>query len=136
MRGMNLERWVGSVGARLFTVAAALSCATAFALHRRGAWPPAQVALFALGCLLAFLTLLGFIHCFAPVYAGWMRFSKALHAVAVTVLFALCYLLVVPFFVPLVWLLDPLRLRKRSGPATWIQRPSAPLDLESLERMG
>jgi len=134
---MNLERWIGSPGVRLFTVAVALSSATAFALHRSRVFPSAQVAVFAVGCVLAFLTLLGFIHCFAPVYAGWMKFSKALHAVAVTVLFSLCYLLVVPFFVPLVWLIDPLHLRKRSGPAaTWIQRPSEPPDLASLERMG
>jgi hypothetical protein len=133
---MNLERWVGSLGARLFTVAVALACVSALALHRSEVFPSAQVAVFVAGCVLAFLTLLGFIHCFAPVYAGWMKFSKALHAVAVTVLFSICYLLVVPFFVPLVWLLDPLRLRKRSGPATWIQRPSGALDLASLERMG
>ena len=133
---MNLERWVGSWGVRLFTLAVALSSATAFVLHRREVFSSAQLAVFVIGCVLAFLTLLGFIHCFAGVYAGWMKFSKALHAVAVTVLFSLCYLLVVPFFVPVVWLLDPMRLRKRSEPATWIQRPSEPPDLASMERMG
>ena len=133
---MNLERWVGSVGARLFTLAAAAACAGAFVLHQRSAFPSAQTLVFVAACAFAFATLIGFIHCFAPVYAGWMRFSKALHAVAVTVLFSLCYLLLVPFFVPLIWIFDPLGLRRRSKPATWIQRPSFQVDLSSLERMG
>lgn len=133
---MNLERFVGSLGARLFTAGALLLCLSTFALHRSEAVPGAQTAVFVVGCVLAFVSLIGFIHCFGPIYAGWMRFTKALHVVAVTVLFSLCYLLVVPFFLPFVWVLDPLRLRKREQPASWIKRPDEPPDLASMERMG
>ena len=48
------------------------------------------------------------IYCSRAVFGWWMRFAKVLNGVATTIVFGLCYLVLVPFFVPLIWVLDPL----------------------------
>jgi H+/Cl- antiporter ClcA len=71
------------------------------------------------------------------VFSWWMRFAKVLNGVVTTVVFGLCYLVLVPFFVPLIWALDPLGLRGGSKPASfWHQRRSTPVDVDTLRRMG
>jgi hypothetical protein len=77
------------------------------------------------------------IYCSRAAFAWWMRFSKVLNAVMTTVVFGLCYLVLVPFFVPLIWALDPLRLRRGSNPPSfWHERPGTPVTVDSLRRMG
>ena len=46
-------------------------------------------------------------------------------------------LFVVPLFYPIVWYLDPLRLRRRAEEETyWIERRSETVDAASMQRMG
>jgi H+/Cl- antiporter ClcA len=77
------------------------------------------------------------IYCSRVVFGWWMRFAKVLNAIATTIVFGLCYLVLVPFFVPFIWALDPLRLRRGSSPASfWHERPKTPVNADTLRRMG
>jgi H+/Cl- antiporter ClcA len=77
------------------------------------------------------------IYCSRAVFGWWMRFAKVLNGVATTIVFGLCYLVLVPFFVPLIWILDPLRLRRGSNPASfWHEKPKTPVNVDTLRRMG
>lgn len=65
------------------------------------------------------------------------RFAEVLNTVIVTVLFAACYLLIVPIFYLLLRWSDPLRLRgDDTSDSFWIDKTETPLDRDSLERMG
>jgi hypothetical protein len=81
------------------------------------------------------LTFMALVHSFAALFRRWMRFADVLHKVAVTTMFAICYLVVVPLFGVVVWLRDPLRLRGRARETAWVAR-TAKVDALSLERMG
>ena len=133
---MNQERLIGSRSVRWVTLLLVLSCLAGVAL-RELSTSEMGAAFLPLMIVGAFLTFMGTIFSFAPLYALWMSFAKVLHTVSITVLFGACYLLVVPPFFVMTWILDPLRLRKRfDGPSYWIERNRGELDERSLRRMG
>lgn len=134
---MNPNRLVGSLGVRLTTFVFSLLCVTVVMLHGGDRFPTLSKGLMILAVGSGVLAFIGLIYSFKVIYALWMRFAAILHAVIVTLLFAICYLVVVPVFFLIAWPFDPLRLRNRSEPDTfWVRKRSTPCDLSSLERMG
>ncbi len=130
---MDPEKLVGTTGVRVFTATAAAVVVLGVAVYIR----TSATGILILTIVSGVLALLGFIHSFEPVYRGWMQFAKRLSEVVVTLLFSLCYLLIVPLFYPIVWLLDVLHLRKRGDEETyWIERSNEVADAESMQRMG
>jgi hypothetical protein len=134
---MNPNRLVGSVGVRFATLLLSLLCVTGLVLYDHSFVPIGNKALLMLAVGSGILAFLGMIHAFRTVYARWLRLTRALHTVLITVLFGACYLFVVPVFSLMVWPFDPLRLRHRPKLDTfWIRRRSPGCDLASLQRMG
>ncbi len=134
---MSPNKLVGSTAIRIAT-ANFLVCAAAMIALGRNELVPASHGmvrfLTVLFCLLAFASA---VHCFRTTYSWWMAFAKLLHLVVTTLLFSICYLLIIPILVPIVWALDPLKLRKKNDTDTfWIKRSGGGCDLESLQRMG
>ena len=85
---------------------------------------------------LGFGSFFGFIHSFHSLFTGWMRLAEKMNKVSTAILFGACYLLVLPLFVPITWLLDPLKMRNSSSKTTfWQPRPTKKLTLDSLRRM-
>jgi hypothetical protein len=124
---MTTTGWAGTIPVRLATVGMA-----GLALWLTTAAAGSAAFYAALGAWL--LTFLGVVHWSGRILAAWMRFAEALHRVAVRVLFGACYLLIVPFFVPVVRIRDPLGLRGRRTTA-WVAKRGE-MDLPSMERMG
>ena len=134
---MDLNRLIGSAGVRGATLIAFLLSLSAVVARDRIASSGAEGALFLLAVVAGVIAFLGVIHSFRSLYAGWMRFAEALQKLVVTILFAACYFLVVPWFHVIARILDPLRLRLRSEPESfWIPRRREDIDGRSLSRMG
>jgi hypothetical protein len=132
---MDPLRLVGSPGVRVAAVILALTSGAIVVLAWRGVLPHSPSWIAAIAC--GILTLLGVIGSFRALYSRWMRFSHLLHVAVVHFVFGVVYLLVVPLFVPVVWVLDPLRLRQDSKETTsWIPRRNSRFDPNSLERLG
>lgn len=133
---MNIERWIGSRSVRAAT--AVLACLAGLGLYLGYAEPAGPVPwLKAVGIGCALLALLGGIHCSRRGYALWMRLAKILSEVMSTLVFGVCYFVLVPLFVPVIWMLDPLRLRRNAETSTfWHQRPTTPANADQLRRMG
>jgi hypothetical protein len=132
---MNVQRIIGSSWIRLACVVLALLSAAAFvAAGRQWIGPPGWVR-FA-GVVLGLLAAMAFVHAFRPVYAVWMRVAGVLNQVMTTLLFGLVYLVIVPPFSLVMRLVDPLRARRaKPAESLWIERPSEPVDADSLSRM-
>ena len=64
-----------------------------------------------------------------------MRFARALQTVAITTIFSVCYLVIVPVFRIILWFRDPLHLRRSLNETAWVAR-TATVDAVSMERMG
>lgn len=128
---MNTSRFVGTVAVRTITAALIGVCASLSILAGAG-----SRLLFWAAVLSGLLAWIGLVHSFSPLFRGWMRFAERLQAVAVTILFGTCYLLVVPLFTLFVRARDPLRLGKKTRQDTsWVPRTQS-IDLQSMERMG
>lgn len=95
---MNPNRLVGSVGVRLTTLVFSLLCVTLAMLHGGDCLPALSKGLMVASIGSGVLAFIGLIHSFKVIYALWMRFAVILHAGIVTLLFAICYLVVVPVF--------------------------------------
>jgi hypothetical protein len=133
---MDSARFVGSSGVRLATAVLMLACAGGVWLLRAASFPNARMVVLILTWAIGFAAFIGLIHCFRAIYAGWLAFAGVLHVIAVNAMFGACYLLVVPLFRLIVWPLDPLRLRKRAGAASfWVEREEDP-GPDSYQRMG
>jgi hypothetical protein len=133
---MNAEKLVGSLAVRVAT-AVFISLAALGLLLSQGGLAAGQrwAVLAAIVC--AVLAALGGIHCSRRGYALWMRTAAGLSEVMATLVFGLCYLVLVPFFVPIVWLLDPLQLRRGNDSASyWHERSTTPPDAQGFRRMG
>jgi hypothetical protein len=133
---MSTEKLIGARVTRITTVALGILAVLGLTISWSGSGGGLSwVRTLAIVC--AVLALLGGIHCTRAGYNLWMRFAKILSGVMTTIVFGLCYLLLVPLFVPIVWLLDPLRLRRGTeSQSFWHHRQSAPVDEEMLRRMG
>lgn len=130
---MDPEKLIGTTGVRVFAATATAVLVLGAAVYIR----TGSGGILVLTIISGVLALLGFIHSFEAVYRAWMRFAKRLSEVVVTVLFSACYLLIVPLFYPIVWFLDPLRLRGRGDEETyWIERDAETIDADSMQRMG
>jgi hypothetical protein len=81
------------------------------------------------------LTWIAFVHSSKALFRRWMRFAEALHQVAVTTIFGVCYLVIVPIFRAVLWFRDPLHLRRPPQESSWVAR-TATVDANSMERMG
>jgi hypothetical protein len=134
---LDLNRLIGSAGVRAGTLAALLLSVSALVVRDRIAASGAEGALFLLAVGAGVVALLGMIHSFRRLYAGWMRFAEVLQKVVVSILFAAFYFLLVPWFLVMVRILDPLRLRTRSeSESFWIPKRRQGIDGKSLSRMG
>lgn len=128
---MNTRRWVGSTSVRMATGLLAALCVGLVMLGGSG-----SALTIAAAVATGVLALLGFVHSSGAIFARWIRFAEALNTAIVTALFAVCYLLVVPFFTLLLGLLRLARLRRpRERETAWVVKP-AQEDPLSLERMG
>lgn len=124
------NRFVGSGVAR---AAAVLFGAVLVGLIANyAAMPPYR---FYVALLAGILTWLSLVHSSRVLFRLWMRFAEGLQTVAVTALFSICYLVIVPLFRLVLWHRDPLRLRRGRNESSWVARTS-PVDAASLERMG
>lgn len=135
---MNLDKWIASPVARIAAAASAALSAGAFAAANAGATGGLKTFLTLLGVAFALLTVLGFIISFHGTYWRWMKFAAALQKVMVTILFGVCYLLIVPLFSILLRNADPLKLRTspdRTG-SLWRARKPDETDPDSYLRMG
>jgi hypothetical protein len=81
------------------------------------------------------LTWLALVHSSRTLFALWMRFARALQTVAITTIFSVCYLVIVPVFRVVLWFRDPLHLRRPPDETAWVAR-TATVDATSMERMG
>lgn len=133
---MSTEKLIGSLITRIATVTLVVLAILGLMISWSGSGGGSSwVRTLAIVC--AVLALLGGIHCTRAGYDLWMRFAKVLSGVMTTIVFGLCYLLLVPLFVPIVWILDPLRLRRGAeSQSYWHHRPDTPVDVEMLRRMG
>ncbi len=130
---MNADRLVGSKIVRGVTAVAALAAASGFAL----AWSGRARGALTGAVICAVVTFLGGIYCARRGFALWMRFAKIVNRVMTTLVFGLCYLVLVPMFVPFVWIVDPLRLRRGSNcDSFWHERHRPPVNIDMLRRMG
>jgi hypothetical protein len=127
---MTGNRYVGSFLVRVCTVALGVASVGLMVLDDMGV-PYAFYGAVAGGVL----TFVGLIHSFDALFRHWIRFAEVLQAVAVTTIFGVCYMLVVPLFGAIIWFRDPLRLRRRRQGSSWVTR-RAEIDPLSLERMG
>lgn len=131
MPGYVGSRWIRATAAVFFAVCLA-AIATKLSVEQ------ASVAARIFGAL-AFISALAALVCLPlcsrRVYPVWMRFAERLNTVVVTVIFAACYLLIVPLFWLLRWRADPLRLHSDPRVKTyWVRRPER--DARAFERMG
>ena len=104
------QRWIGTLGVRLATIAFAVASSMAIGLG--ALFPDVSGVLFVAGCALGLLALLGLVYSTRSGYTRWMKGAAALNTVMPVVLFGVFYLVFVPFFVVFVKRSDPLRLRK------------------------
>jgi len=134
---MNPEKFVGTVATRVVTfVFLLLSLALVFA-YQRDQFAEHRSLVFVLAVVACLVTLLGAIHCFHTWYSLWMRFSKVLQTLVISVIFGTCYLLIVPFFSLIAWVLRVKSSRRRAeGGTYWIPRRTAKPDLDWFQRLG
>jgi hypothetical protein len=96
---------------------------------------PLVLLLLVLTVLMGGLTWLALVHSSRTLFALWMRFARALQTVAITTIFSVCYLVIVPVFRVVLWFRDPLHLRRPPDETAWVAR-TATVDATSMERMG
>jgi hypothetical protein len=127
---MSTNRFVGSVVARVAVVAFGVLTA---ALAAAATQAPRYVTYVAI--IAGVLTWLSLVHAIKPLFRRWMRLTELMHNVAVTVLFSVCYLLLVPLFHLVLRRRDPLHVRREKSASSWVEK-SGVVDAASLERMG
>ena len=133
---MDIERIVGSSGARIVAAGLCALLAFAIALRRYSLYPwtegtPFFVFLIVLG-ICAFIAV---IPSFRTLYYRWLAFAEFLQGIVVTVLFGACYLLIVPLFAVIAHALDSSRVRTKSK-SFWRPRHPAAGDESYFSRMG
>lgn len=96
--------------------------------------PPAGIVWITIAVgLAAFISL---VHTHRVIYSKWMNFAEKLQLVVVTILFSVCYCLVVPFFALLAVVAAMAQSRTRTKNSFWKERPIPPHTIESMRRMG
>lgn len=126
---MNIDQWIGTKPVRIAAIVFAVISVSAFAVGGSVKF---------IGVVFALLAFMGLIASFHAVYQRWMKFASVLQKIVVTILFGVCYMIVVPFF----WLLlrgnDPLKLRPAadSTASLWRTRKAEDTSADSYLRMG
>jgi hypothetical protein len=135
---MTPNRPLSSPGVRAATLLLAMFCAAAVALYRSAPSSQSSELLRGLAIGSGFVSVLGLIYSFAPLYRGWMRFASALQKAVTLLLFGACYLLVVPTFSLIVRFTDPLKRGKRfrEVETLWVHAHRDERDPGSFQRMG
>jgi hypothetical protein len=127
---MEENRFVGTPVAPVATIAlGALTIALAL-MTDTGPW-----YLFPASIVSGVLTWVALVHCHRSLFKKWMQFAHVLHDVAITTIFGVCYLVIVPLFRLALWFRDPLALRRAAQQTSWVTR-TANVDAGSMERMG
>lgn len=128
-----MPRIVGSTWVRISTLL--LLAATVFMAARASGTAPKGSLFYASLCC-GILSLIGAIHCFEPLYRGWMNAAEQVQRVVVVLVFGAFYLLLGPLFFLLSKTQKLLSSRGEHSDTYWIELPPEAVDEESLRRMG
>ena len=132
---MKATSFIGSMPARVISALLGLTAVLAwwgYARVDKGAefWLYAGIATTA-------LTFVSSVHYSRRIYSAWMKLAHRLQLLLVTVLFSMCYLLLVPLLYLFARNSDSLKLRSGDGvDSYWIDRRDERRTLRFYERMG
>ncbi len=132
---MKVTRFIGSMPARVASALLAVSAVVAW-------WGYARVDkveefwLYA-GIATTALAFVSSVHYSRRIYNAWLKVAHRLQMLIVTVLFSMCYLVLVPPLYLFARAADSLKLRSSNGvDSYWIDRRDEERTLRFYERMG
>ena len=132
---MKVTMFIGSMPARVISALLGVMAVLTWQGYAR-ADKDAELWLYA-GIATTALALISSVHYSRRIYSAWMNGAHRLQMLLVTVLFSVCYLVLVPLLYLFARASDSLKLRSGAGvDSYWIDRRDEERTHEFYERMG